>query len=940
MKEMNKRKALFTVVLGCLAAAGLILVGCPALHEQYSMPGQGGSGSDAGGTSATGKPIPGGGGSGLGGLKDSDGDGISDSDEAALGTNPHNPDSDGDGLSDGDEINQWHTDPNDPDTDGDDWDDKWEIGHGTNPIVKDIDSDKDGLPDDYEVIIKTDPYNPDTDGDGYTDGWEVDHGYDPLDPNDPGTDSDGDGFPDDWEDENGYDKGDPNSPNPNGDDDNDGLTNREEFDRGTDPKNSDSDGDGLPDGWEVTNSLDPLDSTGDNGRDGDPDNDGLTNREEYREKTNPKKSDTDGDGFKDGWEVAYGYNPLDPNDPSRDGDDDGDYLLNWDEYIYGTDPKKADTDGDGFKDGWEVAYGYDPLDPNDPAKDGDDDGDGLTNQEEHDHNTNPKDQDSDGDGYNDRWEILYGDTVVNGHHLDPTQDDRNWLPHDGDQDGDGVSNKREEETGTNPFDPDNFIAADNQKQITGFTITAPVEIVGTINEDEKTITLTVPNGTDLTAMTAAVQYDGASISPDPTQARDYTNPVTYTVTAAGGGTQTYTVTAVVTAAASSDKNIMAFRITSPVQADGTIAGTAITVIVPYNTNVTQMTAEVNISSGASIDPDPATARDYTGPVTYTVRAEDGSTQDYTVTVSAQPSAGQQITDTVNDIDINLRYVPSGSFQRDDDPANITEITKGYWVAEIAVTQELWQVIMGNNPSYFDGTHGYGGGHEGLLKDTPVGEVQMRRPVEQVSWYDAIAFCNKLSLATGKTPVYSVNGVDWAALTYSEIPYSEMPTSGDDAWNAATVNTDADGYRLPTEAEWMWAAMGADTASVGNTNTSGYAAFAGSTGTNSIDDYVWHGNNSGGGTHEAGTKLPNQLGLYDMSGNGLEWAYDWDFAYLYPYTLPTGALTNPTGAASSRHRVFLSHNIGLPPSFYTVNYRQAYIPDYRSPNLGFRVFCNE
>ncbi|MDR1948973.1 MAG: hypothetical protein LBQ38_06260, partial [Spirochaetaceae bacterium] len=89
MKKLNKRKVLFTAALGCLLAAGLVMSGCPSLHEQYSMPGQGGEGSDAAGTSPTGKPIPGGGGSGAnsggnnGSLKDSDGDGISDSDEAA-----------------------------------------------------------------------------------------------------------------------------------------------------------------------------------------------------------------------------------------------------------------------------------------------------------------------------------------------------------------------------------------------------------------------------------------------------------------------------------------------------------------------------------------------------------------------------------------------------------------------------------------------------------------------------------------------------------------------------------------------------------------------------------------------------------------------------------------------------------------------------------------
>ena len=82
----------------------------------------------------------------------------------------------------------------------------------------------------------------------------------------------------------------------------------------------------------------------------------------------PGGMDTDGDGFPDAWEEKYGYDPNDPSDPHKNGDPDEDGLTNWEEFLNGTDPHNADTDGDGHKDGWEVANGYNPLDANDPGK--------------------------------------------------------------------------------------------------------------------------------------------------------------------------------------------------------------------------------------------------------------------------------------------------------------------------------------------------------------------------------------------------------------------------------------------------------------------------------------------------------------------------------------------------------------------------------------------
>jgi Tol biopolymer transport system component len=153
------------------------------------------------------------------GQQDSDGDGLTNNEEAQLGTDPNNPDTDGDGLNDGDEVRVWRTDPLNPDTDGDGLRDGDEVQRRTDPLNPD--TDRDGLRDGDEVQRRTDPLNPDTDGDGLNDGREVELGTDPLNP----------------------------------DTDNDRLQDGAESPPCPDPLNPDTDGDGLIDGVD----LDPCD---------------------------------------------------------------------------------------------------------------------------------------------------------------------------------------------------------------------------------------------------------------------------------------------------------------------------------------------------------------------------------------------------------------------------------------------------------------------------------------------------------------------------------------------------------------------------------------------------------------------------------------------------------------------------------------------------------
>ena len=257
------------------------------------------------------------------------------------------------------------------------------------------------------------------------------------------------------------------------------------------------------------------------------------------------------------------------------------------------------------------------------------------------------------------------------------------------------------------------------------------------------------------------------------------------------------------------------------------------------------------------------------------------------------------------------WVPAGSFQRDSNAVNISVISQGFTMSKYEITRQQFLDVMGMDPSDTDCSSG------------------MSDPVQMVNWYHAIAFCNKLSLSEGLTPVYSVSGVDFSSLTYAEIP-----TSDNADWNGATADWSADGYRLPTEMEWMWAAMGVDTAAPGEVNTIGYAkAFAGSDGSNVIDDYAWYYSNSGSKTHPVGTKTANELGLHDMSGNVFEWA--WDCRGIDSW-YPSGILADYLGEAEGPHRIGRGGSWVHDVSLCTIARRSPTGPSNQAQSYGFRL----
>ena len=219
---------------------------------------------------------------------------------------------------------------------------------------------------------------------------------------------------------------------------------------------------------------------------------------------------------------------------------------------------------------------------------------------------------------------------------------------------------------------------------------------------------------------------------------------------------------------------------------------------------------------------------------------------------------------VKGVEYPMVFVEGGTFMMGaddseayDDEKPVHNVTlSSYCIGKYEVTQELWEAVMGSNPSYFKGS---------------------RRPVEKVSWEDCQEFIRKLNNLTGKN------------------------------------------FKLPTETQWEYAARGGK-------KSRGYKY----SGSNTIGDVAWYTDNSGGKTHDVGTKSPNELGLYDMSGNVLEWCNDWFGSY------GSSSQTNPTGPSSGSYRVYRGGSWSYYARFCRVSFRNYFSPDYRYDFLGFRL----
>ena len=279
-----------------------------------------------------------------------------------------------------------------------------------------------------------------------------------------------------------------------------------------------------------------------------------------------------------------------------------------------------------------------------------------------------------------------------------------------------------------------------------------------------------------------------------------------------------------------------------------------------------------------------------------------------------PPASADKTYTVGGISFTMKGIAAvtngsvGDNSQSNNNVHKVSLT-AYRIGETEVTQELWQAVMSNNPSYYDGTSG---------KAPVSGEAQEKRPVENVNWYHAIAFCNKLSLKLGLTPCYTVE-VSGSPIDFDTLAYSAIPTSNNTDWDNTVLDMSKNGFRLPTEAEWEWAAKG------GTENK-----WAGTDDQTQLGTYAWYNENSGNKTHEVKKKQPNGYGLYDMSGNVWEWCWDrYD-------TLPNPLPEDYSGAASGSNRVIRGGSWDGNAGNAARASRFIYFPGTRTIILGLRL----
>ena len=249
--------------------------------------------------------------------------------------------------------------------------------------------------------------------------------------------------------------------------------------------------------------------------------------------------------------------------------------------------------------------------------------------------------------------------------------------------------------------------------------------------------------------------------------------------------------------------------------------------------------------------------------------EDGEVdvRDVTALIDIILGGGHSTLTVIDTLESDMVFVDGGTFVMGgtaDQGANVNsdefptrEVTlSSFYISKFEVTQELWEAVTGEKPSNFSGE---------------------RFPVEQVSWDDCMTFIDKLNALTGKT------------------------------------------YRLPTEAEWEYAARGGKLTKVYKYS-----------GSNNVDDVAWYGSNSNKTTHPVGQKMPNELGLYDMSGNVNEWCSDWYAIYDENDTI------NPIGPTSGTMRIFRGGAWSYIAESCRNALRLGFYPTYRVDNVGLRL----
>ena len=271
------------------------------------------------------------------------------------------------------------------------------------------------------------------------------------------------------------------------------------------------------------------------------------------------------------------------------------------------------------------------------------------------------------------------------------------------------------------------------------------------------------------------------------------------------------------------------------------------------------------------------------------------------------------TDVIAKIPENFVLIPAGAFQMGSNageeyekPVHEVTLTKDYYIGKYEITQAEYEKYY----SFVENsiTSDYGDGDE--------------YPAYFVNWFDTLVYCNKRSISENLMPCYSIKG------TTDPNEWGEVPDSNEHqnyaTWLTVTCDFQANGYRLPTEAEWEYAARAGD-------DTTDRLTYSGTSDVNELGDYAWYKDNSYNTTHEVGMKKANAFGLYDMSGNVMEWCWD-----VYTDTYDEQDNVDPTGASSGEFRVHRGSSWNNTEKWLAVSSRVERVPSGRWYDYGFRV----